>query len=244
MKIIKFGIKLTMLTLCFASTYAQAIKIDNMLKVADIDGKATFTITNPASGDKRIFLNTGIYELAVVDGEIESTAYSRENILQWKADIRPARTIIDPGFEKDFTIRAKCKDECDYKEDKVFKIVFVPTPYVDEQNKEQNVVQMAIGFAALFILPTADKPIEYHATYLGDKIQLENVGKSYLNINLSNCEKNVLTADIGACSKYVTLLAGRKMEVALPESMHKESIDVEISTSGGKYRENKTLSKK
>ncbi|MCJ8303310.1 hypothetical protein [Shewanella sp.] len=214
---------------------AQAIRIDSMFRVADVNNEGVFTVTNTDS--KKIFLNIGIYELTMVDGEIVKTAYTRDNIDKWKLTVRPARTMINPGFEKDFKVSLNCLPDCASDTDRVFQLAVVPTPYFDEGERPEKAVQMAIGFAPLFIvLGKADK-LNYSTRYIDNKLVVYNKGKTFLDISVNACTGKANDT----CSKDIKVLAGRRFELELKPEMNKGRLNLKVRTTGNKLKDTRVV---
>ncbi len=226
---------LTLSATVFWSTCLSAIEINSMFVVADENGEGSFTIKNTT--DKRIFMNVGMFEMNVVNSEIEKTAYTRDNIKDWKINVRPAKTIIDPGYVKDFKISMKCKSNCDDTQDQLFQLAFVPTPYFDDEFNEPKVVQMSIGFGALFLNAAKDSPIQYQALFDGRNAIIDNQGDSYLNARLTSCPLETKREAKPNCEKSVNVLPGRRLTVALPDGMNKQYVDLHLKTNLDEYTE-------
>ncbi|ELR8704378.1 hypothetical protein V4T45_003991 [Vibrio vulnificus] len=231
--------KALLLASLVTATCANAIEINSMMLIADSNGEATFTIKN--TQETRIFMNVGMQEMRVVDGKITRTPYSRENIGDWKIDVRPAKTIIDVNHIKDFKVSMKCGDTCEDK-DEVFQIGFVPTPYFEE-GEEQQTVAAVIGFGAVFLKPGSDKPIQQSSYFDGENVVIENKGDSFFQARISNCAKNTAKENVDDCTKNITVLPGRKYELQLPAEMRKNYVDVYLTTNRDKYKENLRLVK-
>lgn len=214
---------------------AEAIQVSSMFKVADKKSEGVFTVTNTDS--KKIFLNIGIYELTMVDGEIVKTAYTRDNIDQWKLTVRPARTVINPGFEKDFKVSLNCLPDCASDIDRVFQLAVVPTPYFDESVRAEQAVQMAVGFAPLFIVPGKADKLNYSTRYVDNKLVVYNKGKTFLNISVNNCEGKLNDT----CRKSIKVLAGRRFEMELKPEMNKGKLNLEVRTTGNKLKDTRVV---
>ena len=217
------------------SAGVEAIQIDSMLRVTDEQGKTTFTITNDE--EKRLFMTVMMSELTVSEGQIQKVPYNRENLKDWKLDVYPTKTVIDPDFKKDFSVVMRCGDQCDNTRDQAFQLAFVPTPYFDGDQPPQHSIQMAIGFGAVVILPGEEKPLNYRAHYTDSTIQFNNYGDSFINVTLSSCAKTTPTNQRAACTKKVTLLAGRQLSVSLPEKMQVPTLDMQVKTYTAQFKE-------
>ena len=214
---------------------AQALQINSMFTVADINSEGVITVTN--TNDKKIFLNIGINELTMVNGEIVKTPYTRNNVDQWKLTVRPARTLINPGFEKDFKLSLNCLPACASDTDRVFQLAVVPTPYFDEAERADQVVQMAIGFAPLFIIPGKADKLNYSTRYVDNKLVVYNKGKTFLNISVNACKGKANET----CSKDVKVLAGRRFEFELKPEMNKGRLNLKVHTTGNKLKDTRVV---
>ncbi|TOK18360.1 hypothetical protein CGI23_24210 [Vibrio parahaemolyticus] len=224
---------------CMLASHANAIEINSLFSVADAQGNATFNIKN--TQDKRLFLNVGMSKLEVVNGEIVTTPYSRDNIKDWEIDVRPARTIVDIGQTKDFQVTMRCGAHCDNKTDQFYQIAFVPSPYFDGETKPEKSVQMAIGFGATLVNPAPDQPISYQATYKGKQVTVVNTGKTYLKARIDNCSDDA--SDLSTCTRAFNVLPSRTLTVNVPDSMQKDYVDLTLKTNLDKYSEQKRLLK-
>lgn len=227
--------------IAFFSVHAYAIEISSMVQVADEKGSATFTVKNTAS--HRLFLNVGMFDVAMVNGEIVKTPYTRENVKDWKIEVRPAKTIIDIGFEKDFKVSMKCGAQCDDSKDQVFMLAFVPTPYVGDNENTAHLVQMAIGFSPVFISAGKDQPLNYKVSYKGDAVTFVNNGDTYFNVVLDACAPKTPKLELKKCQKNLRVLAGRKLNYTLPENLQKPTLAVELTTNKKVYTENIQITK-
>lgn len=227
----------------WAAIPAQAIGIDSMLGYADAQGEAEFVITN--SEEYRQYINVAIAELAVERGQIQKVPYTRDNLSEWALEVRPARTILEPGFKKVFALKYQPKSEAPRLDrDRVFQVSFVPTPYFAEGEKG-NAVKMAFGFAPLLIVPAKEtQPLAFELSYRGDKVRVINKGNTFFSLFLDGCAKNVASQARKTCSVDATVLAGRELDVALPSTM--QSLPVlraKMVSYGNKFKAETTLNK-
>ncbi|KAB1508258.1 hypothetical protein ACPV3S_11515 [Photobacterium damselae] len=231
-----------LLLLAFISGSSQAIGINSMVEFAE-NNKGSFTITNPAS--YRQFIQVGITEIKVMDnGELELIPYNRENIDDWTLSVRPARTVIDPKLKKIFQVRYQPKSKADEQKDKAYRLTFIPTPYFKNGEQKSHAVQVAVGFAPLFIVPAKnDQPLNYEITYKNKEIFLKNHGHTYIRAFLDACPDTAKGKDREQCSKIVYALSGRDLPISLtPEMMQSSQIKVELSTHNSTYKRSFTLS--
>lgn len=240
MKLRMLGVWLSLL----ATVPAHAIAISSMLEYTDSKGKAEFTITN--SEDYRQYINVLITELIVENGEIRKVPYTRENVHKWVMSAHPARAIVEPDFKKNFLLMYQpITGEPDFNTDRVFQVSFVPTPYFAENEKQGSAVKMAFGFAPLIIVPAKEpQPLAYDMTYRGDKVTVVNNGNTAITLLLDGCPQGLADKERSKCSADAVVLAGRKLDVALPASMASQStLKAKLATYGNKFKAEATLRK-
>lgn len=240
----KFGYYLwqvLLLLIACVSSGVKAIGVSSMLEYVDERGKATFIVSNSESS--RQYINTAVSELIVVNGEIKKIPYTRDNIEQWVLDVRPARTILEPGFKKNIVMQYQPKkEEREVDRDRVFQITFVPSPYFAD-GEVPNQVKIAFGFAPLLIVPAKKiHPLEYDMSYQGNKVVVTNKGKNFFSLSLEGCAKDVSQNERQACTTSATVLAGRKLEVILPKNMiNAVSLKAKVFSFGSKFKAETTL---
>ncbi len=234
-------LKSFLLLLALSPITTNAIGINSMVEFAK-DDEGTFTITNPAS--YRQFIQVGISELKVTkEGGIEYIPYTRKNINDWSLTVRPSRTVIDPKLRKVFKLQYdQTKSQ---NTDKAFRLTFIPTPYFNEGEPTSHTVQVAVGFAPLFIVPaTQDQPLNYKMSYKNDKLEIINSGKTYIRAFLDSCPKEYKGKDREKCSKVIYVLSGRRLPVELSNEMRKAPyIKVELSTHNSTYKRSFVITK-
>lgn len=230
-----------LLTAAFIASQAQAIGINSMLEFADESGKAVYTVSNT---DKyRQYINTAISELHVVDGDLEKIPYTRDNIDIWALEVRPARTILEPGFKKDIAVQyLPNKGIQRVDRDRVFQVSFVPTPYFGEGEKPLQ-VKMAFGFAPLLMVPAKQpQPIKSEIVYRGDKVKVTNQGDTFFTLTLDGCSKDTPTHARDACAMTATVLSGRTLDIALPSEMaDMPKLKAKMFSYGNKFKVQTTL---
>lgn len=209
-----------LLVLLFALAPAHAISIDSMMVIADKNGEGTFTIGN---GERyRLFVNASLYKGSIEDGELKTELYTRKNISDWEITSAPARTILEPGFEKTFRISYTKNDLATLQRDKIFQIAFSPVPYLDPTQKTSETLQISVGFGALFIVPTeSNPPIEYDIVHKGDKLIVTNKGRGFVNFFINGCPRSVYKnlTNQKDCTSGTLILAGRTASLGLTEDM-------------------------
>ncbi|HIF9193219.1 TPA: hypothetical protein ACX6PF_002438 [Photobacterium damselae] len=236
----KTGIKCALLASLFVPTLGQAIGINSMIEFAKED-QGRFVITN--SENYRQFIQVAISAIEIKNGELVKHPYTRENIDSWSLTVRPAKTVIDPSLQKDFKVSYTGKPSEVENRDKVYQLTFVPTPYFAEGEPAKKAVQIAVGFAPIFVVPAKnDQPLDYSLSFNGQHVQLNNKGHSYIRALLDACPTSVKGDARESCSKIVYALAGRNLAVTLtPEMKKASSMKVELSTHHLTYKKNVTL---
>ncbi|HHQ4457924.1 TPA: hypothetical protein ACSPZI_004328 [Aeromonas hydrophila] len=222
---------------------AKAIGISSMLEYADEQGQATFTVSNGES--YRQYINTAVSELTVVDGEIKKTPYTRDNLDEWALVVRPARTILEPGFKKSIMVQYAPKGVVRSDRDRVFQLSFVPTPYFEEGEEKQQ-VKIAFGFAALLIVPAKEtQPLDYALRYEGSNVVVTNKGNGFFSLVLDSCAKDAPASARDACSTSATVLAGRTLTIPLPDGMKgAPTVTAKLFSYGNKFKADTTLTKR
>ncbi|MGR5446912.1 hypothetical protein ACPV47_18575 [Vibrio jasicida] len=214
------------------SPFGFSMQLSSMFLISEKDGTGVYTVKN--TGSQRIFVNTSLSELNVIEGQIETSAYDRTNLADWKVNIRPSRAIIDPGFEKDFRVTHVCEPECALEADEIFKVTFMPAPYFDKQAEQKNHLQMVVGFGAVFLVPGKSEVIDFKAKYDGRYIELSNRQSSFITVTASSCEKKKVTPE---CSQRFHVLGGRTIQLAIQESLVNKPLSVIARTHDGEFSE-------
>lgn len=218
------------------SLNAHAIAISSGFEFADETGSATYTISNVT--DKRIFVTAVMYELYLDKGQVKTIPYTRANIKDWKIEVHPARSVINPGFEKDFRVTLKCRDKCeDLDEDQAFQIGFVPTPYFSEDEHPQQAMQLAVGFAANFVRAGKESKLSYDIKRKGNELQIHNKGNAIFKAHISSCSVNATKDEKKNCEQRVNVLGQRQLSLSLLNDMVGKPLKVHLESVGKKYKE-------
>ncbi len=221
------------LLISLLSAHASALEISSMFENVK-QGSATFTVKN--SGHDRIFLYVGMSKLEVVEKELKRTPYTKKNLEQWEISVRPAKTVIEPGFEKQITVNYQCRMECDSEKDKLFQLSVVPTPYVPEEQRKDQTVQVAVGFAPIVAVVNAESALSYKVVHKGDYVEFHNSGNSYFQAQMTSCEDRL------TCQRSIKILAGRTLRFQLPERMAKQPLSIQLRSAFGEYQKTFALS--
>ncbi len=225
--------------LCFFSTLSSAVYLDKMLQISDENGNASFIVTN----DKEMvyFVETKINEITTTDdGELIRKPYTRENLAEWTIAISNPRFIIEPDRTKSLGVRAICGDSCSWDEDRIYEIVFVPKPYANDTESEEQSVNVFIGYAPVLIVPTKEPKVDYDIDVAGKSISIHNKGNTMLRILIDNC----VGAKENACRVFYTLIKGRKKEFDLPDALVNQDLNVTVLNHDESYREKIVVSAK
>ncbi|CAM2876616.1 hypothetical protein [Vibrio neptunius] len=234
MKIVKH---LWLICSVMLSFQAFSMQINSMFLVAEKDGSGIYTIKN--TSEYRIFVNTSISALDIIDGEIKYTSYTRDNLSDWRINLRPTRAIIDPGFEKDFRVTRQCQEPCQSTQDEVFKISFTPAPYFEDNEQQTKNIQMVIGFGSIYLIPGKPDGVDFGVKYDGRRLEMNNRHSTFVNTTVSACPTKEITP---ACSQKFQVLAGRKIGVNLADFLANKPLEITVTTVNGKHTNTYSLS--
>lgn len=227
-----------------ASLSAHAIGISSMLEYTNPKGEASFVITN--SEDYRQYVNVVISEVLIENGKLKKVPYTRNNISMWAMTAYPARAILEPSFKKTFSlVYQPAVGEAMVNRDKVFQVSFVPSPYFTDEEKKNNTVKMAFGFAPIVIVPAKEiAPLAYEMRYQGDKVVVTNKGNSFFTLFLDGCPEGTPAKERSACVTDATVLAGRELTISLPKGMvGRPTLHAKLASFGNKFKAEATLRK-
>ena len=237
--------KLTRLTVLSAALFGGAanagISISSMIEFTE-NGITEFSVSNVE--DYRQFIHVQARELQVDDkGELITIPYTRDNLKQWSLFVNPARAIVEPKGRKAFKVSYQALPNHDKTKDKAYQLSFIPTPYFGENSEKNSAVQMAVGFAPFVVVPAEqDQPLNYSVKHNGASLIVENKGKTYIRGYIDACPTDLEKSERKDCEKMVYVLAGRKLDVSLPQKMQGK-IDVNFSTHQSKYKDKFDLTK-
>lgn len=212
-----------------------AIQVSDLFVVANKQDKAVVTVTN--TNDSRVFLNTSVSEILLDKGELIEKKYNKHNIDDWKLNIFPARSILEPGFKKDIIMKFNCDGKtCDRNRDHVFKVGLVPVPYY-EGELDMSLVQFSVGFAPVVVVPANPSQIELEYIYSDDgDLLLTNHGKTFLYVDVvpKTCSGDE------SCIRKLKILAGRKFGLALGE-LKSQPLEIKARTYRNVFNEEVTI---
>ncbi|ORT50238.1 hypothetical protein ST37_10100 [Vibrio sp. qd031] len=216
---------------------SYAIEINTLFSIANDNGVATFTLGNPQR--HRLFINIGMSEVQIESGELIKIPYTRDNIDDWKIEVRPGRAIINPNFEKDFQVLMRCGGECDRRYDQVFQVMFVPSPYFPELEGEQDAkVQMSFGLAPYVLLPGEEVPLDYDIRYEEGALRIENHSANYFKLRVDVCGEAAIDY---TCSATYQILGGRHVTLSLSDIFIESKLRLQLRTHNNQYEVNEWI---
>ncbi|EDP60391.1 hypothetical protein [Vibrio sp. AND4] len=212
---------------------SDALGVDSLIKLMD-NTQDTFTVSN--NDGYRQFVNLMISDVKIIDGELSQIPYNKDNIADWTLEARPNKLILDNGQSKKFSVRYI--GEVQRKQDKVYAINVIPTPYYAENEAPNNTVQMVIGVAPYVIIPASiDAPLRYSVKYSKEYIEVTNLGGTYFNANVKACDSVELKVPVKECISTSYVLSGREIKIPLPERTNKGNVEVSFRTNNNTYKE-------
>lgn len=221
MQLKNITIRLLLLFSMLASYSANAIQVNTMLSVVDdTQEKPAFTVTN--NDGLTLFVRTEMAEITVKDNKIIEIPYTNDNISTWKINTTPAKLMLLNGQAKDIYADYLCLNDCNETKDTVFRVSFIPQPYIDPEKKqsENNSVALLVGFAPLLVVPAKDPIIDYN--YQLDKenstLSFNNKGTTLLSFSINTCTPAKLR-DGEQCQASYPVLAGRNRSFTIPENI-------------------------
>ncbi|CDT67785.1 conserved exported hypothetical protein [Vibrio coralliirubri] len=203
-----------------ASFNADAIQLNTMLSIFDESGeKPAFTVTN--NDGLTLFVRTDIAEITVDNNEVIETPYTSDNIQDWRLNTTPSKLMLMNGQSKNVYADFLCNNGCSAKRDSVFRVSFIPQPYVDPDKKsEKSTVSLLVGFAPLLVVPASDPIIDYD--YQVDKaheqVRFNNKGTTLLHFSINACTPAKLR-DGEQCQISYPVLAGRDRFFTIPSNI-------------------------
>lgn len=226
-----------MLTLLLSSTFiVDAARLDKMLLVADENGNGVYMFLNDQP--QTYFVEATISELGIdSDGQLKKKEYNLENLSQWQIALSNPKIIVEQGRAKSVGVQAICGNKCDFEQDKMFEIAFVPKPF--NSHGEASSVSVFIGYAAIFIIP-AKKPVyDYSIQYDGEGLFIHNSGNSMVQVIVDQC---VGVRESG-CNASFLLLRGRKKYFKLPDKLQFDKLNVHVVNHDESYSDRFTVNK-
>lgn len=210
-------LKLILLISITTPISASAIQVNSMLSTFNTsENEPVFTVTN--NDGIPLFVKTDISEITVENNKIIDTPYTNDNIQSWKLNTTPSKLMLVNGQSKDVYADDLCQSGCNEKEDKVFRISFIPRPYIDPGKKiESSSVSLLVGFAPLLVIPANDPVIDYDYQIDREKstFKFNNKGSTLLYFSISSCTPAKLR-DGELCQSTYPVLAGRNRSFNIP----------------------------
>ncbi|QUJ69959.1 hypothetical protein KDD30_17525 (plasmid) [Photobacterium sp. GJ3] len=225
----KIAFFITSLFTCVASMKANALQVDKMILVSDLQGNGVFSLTNDLP--QTSLVRTKIEEVNVENGQLVKVPYTKDNLNSWKITVATPNLIIEPGRVKPLGVRSLCNGDCNFNRDHVYQLTFAPIPYVDGQETKGK-IGINYGFSPLYIIPAKELNISYEMKNLGDKIWFKNTGNSVVRFQIDQCKSQKKSH---VCITSFTGLAGREREFKIPDSMRSDSLNVTIASYDNSY---------
>ncbi|WP_345846613.1 hypothetical protein [Shewanella algae] len=197
----------------------SAISVSKMLVLADRNGRAIITLTNP--DEQAVYIKLRVFEVVTHNGETKKIEYTENNFPEWKIRLNTYKTILDPGRVKDVTVESLCSSKCNYEKDLSF-FVYIE-PYIPAEKRTNSGVVVNYGYAPLVIIPTDNDNYKFEVKNLKSSIVLKNVGNKVINFEVNHCTID-LKSD--SCSFNTLVLPGRVRNLALPESFKDKKLKV------------------
>lgn len=211
-----------------ATSDAHAIQVNTMLATLDAQGdKPAFTVKN--NDGATLFVRTEIAEVTVENNKIVETPYTNENLADWKLNTTPSKIMLLNGQSKDIYADDLCGDRCDKRHDSVYRVSFIPQPYIDPEGKQQNTVSLLIGFAPLLVKPAEDPVIdyEYERDDESKTVRFNNKGTTLLYFSINTCTPAKLREG-KQCEVSYPVLAGRDRNFTIPDEIFNDAQKITV----------------
>ncbi|WP_219811970.1 hypothetical protein [Vibrio jasicida] len=229
---------------CISVSAEANMRVENMFVISNEYGNGLISLTN--SSANKMYVRADIIKLETVNGELKKTPLTRDNFPLWDLAVSPAKTVMNPGEIKDFSIKYLCQSNCDRSKDLVYQVQFVP---VDPPKKvEGQSVSFRFGVAPAYIIPAQGSEIDYEFSF--DKtnkvITLDNTGDGFLKMEVDGCPDTssevVPSVKKVACRGVFYILGGRKKEIFLKENMLKYGAKVTVANHDQSYEKSHNIS--
>lgn len=215
--------------MCFSS-FTQALQLDTMLLVADKQGNGVFSLMNELP--KTSLINGKIVEINVIDGKIEETPYTKDNLKDWQITLTNPNLILEQNRTKQVGVRSLCGGDCNFTSDKVYQIYFSPIPYDKGKGNTEPTLGINYGYAPIYIIPAKKSHVEYELENRGDKLYVKNKGNTFLRIQIDACAKKGKSS---GCRTTFTALAGREITFKLNDKFRSDSLKLRIANFDNSY---------
>lgn len=225
----KYLLKLLAASLLGLSSLSYALQIDNMLLVSDKQGNGVFALTNELP--ETSLVSGKIVEINVVDGQIQETPYTKENLKDWKVTLTNPNLILETNTTKQVGVRSLCGGDCNFKEDKVYQVYFSPIPYSRGKGATKPTLGIQYGYAPVFIIPAKQAVVHYQLENRLGKLYVKNNSNTFLRIQIDACKSK----KDNSCRATYTALSGREIEFKLPEKIQSKNLNLRIATHDNSY---------
>lgn len=216
---------------------APTFTLDTLFKTSNDNGNGSFTLRNTQR--ENVFVKGEVLQVKVVDGEIEKIPLTRDNFPLWDLAINPSKLRLLPGEVRDVAVKYLCQKDCDRTEDLVYQVRFSPISAPDGSDEQR--VDIGFGFAPYYIIPALESKVTYEWDYDEQKheVQVKNTGNTYLKIEVDNCNNKLRT--VKNCVAVYDVLAGRVLNIDLPETLKGNNVRVTVADHDQRYQDEFTL---
>lgn len=215
---------------------AQTLSVDNLIKVGNDSGHGSFTLSNYQR--EAIYVDSEVLQIKVVDGQIKKIPLTRDNFPIWDLAVNPSKLRLLPQELRDVAVKYLCQTDCDRSRDLVYQVRFSPiTP--PEESDEQK-VSFTFGVAPYYIVPALEPEVDYTWEYneAAQIVRVRNTGNTYLKVEFDNCND---LSEVNSCRATYHILAGRKMDIKLPEGVQGNNVQVTVADHDQRNEDEFTL---
>lgn len=231
----KLGSYVKYLCMILLTNNAMAMNLERMLVISDESGNGSFVMTN--NKEQTYFIETGISEIITDEnGDYSRVKFSQDNVSEWDVVLSNHKLIVEPGRTKSIGVKAICGNQCDFSSDKTYEVTLVPKPY-SQETKDQQTVNVFIGYAPIFIIPAKEPRIDYDIKINNDLVKIHNKSNTLIKVMIDNCKGEKSSR----CSRSYTLVKGRAKELELPEDTVGEDLNITVFNHDESYREKSTV---
>lgn len=215
------------------SGIAYGLTVDTIFLVADKNGNGIVTLTNDL--DKPSFIKTSIDEIKTdAKGGLIRTAYTKDNLSQWRIMTTHPKLILEPGREKEVGVRSMCnRTQCESDHDMVFSVTFAPSPYLKKgEQKDEQAVQINYGYSVVYVIPTKQGKMAYRISRNKNMLEVFNQGNTMLSLVIDECSET----DKVQCRMQEHVINGRLRSIKLPEKYADKTVKAKIYNHDGSYK--------
>lgn len=230
---------------CLSMSVEANIQVENMFVISNEHGNGLISVTNRSTSKQ--YVKADIIKLETVNGELKKIPLTRDNFPLWDLAVSPAKTVMNPGEIKDFSIKYLCQENCDRSKDLVYLVQFVPAD--PPQNIKGQTVNFRFGIAPAYIIPAENDEIDYELSFDKSKkmITVDNTkGTGVLKMEIDGCPATpsevVPSVKKVSCRGVFHILGGRKKEFFLKENMLKYGAKVTVANHDQSYEKAHNIS--